>query len=103
MVFLINMSLSRNKTHKLSEFLDSSNKNLIVFLGVLLLVAGLLSYASLVTAAPVFVQQNYSTPQSPQSSVSVTYNSRQTAGNMNVLVIGWNDTTSNISSVTDSA
>src|SRR5258705_8963916 len=103
MVFLINMSLPRNKTHKLSEFPDSSNQNLIVFLGILLLVAGLLPYASLVTAAPVFVQQNYATPQSPQSTVSVTYNGAQTIGNTNVLAIGWNDATSNITSVTDSA
>ena len=70
---------------------------------LLSVVASLFFYASLVSAAAVFVQQNYATPQSPQSSVSVTYNSGQTLGNTNVLVIGWNDTTANITSVTDSA
>ena len=71
--------------------------------GVLLVVALLLFYASLGTASAVFVQQNYATPQTPQSSVSVTYTGAQTVGNTNVLAIGWNDVTSNISSVTDSA
>ena len=33
----------------------------------------------------------------------VTYTGAQTAGNANILAIGWNDATSNISSVTDSA
>jgi chitodextrinase len=52
---------------------------------------------------PTFVQQNYGTPQSPQSSVGVTYAGDQTAGNTNILAIGWNDTTASITSVSDSA
>ena len=43
------------------------------------------------------------TPQTNQSSVPVTYTSAQTAGNTNILAIGWNNATSNITSVTDSA
>jgi chitodextrinase len=54
-------------------------------------------------AAIAFVQQNYATPQSPQSQVSIPYTVSQTAGNTNILVIGWNDTTASITSVTDSA
>lgn len=50
-----------------------------------------------------FVQQNYATPQSPRTSVSATYSAAQTAGNTNILVIGWNDTTASITSVADSA
>ena len=42
-------------------------------------------------------------PQTNQSSVPVTYTSAQTAGNTNILAIGWNNATSNITSVTDSA
>lgn len=53
-------------------------------------------------AAIGFVQGSYATPQSPQSTVSVTYTSAQTAGNLNVVVVGWNDTTAAVSSVTDS-
>ena len=53
-------------------------------------------------ATPKLVQVNSATPQTNQSSVSVTFNNPQTAGNLNVVAIGWNDTTSSITSVTDS-
>ena len=57
------------------------------------------------TSNPVpiaYVQNNYATPQSPQTSVSVTYTGPQTAGNLNVVVVGWNDTNAAVNSVTDS-
>ena len=54
-------------------------------------------------APPAFVQVNAATPQTNQSSVAVTYTGAQTAGNTNILAIGWNNATSNITSVTDSA
>jgi chitodextrinase len=53
-------------------------------------------------AIPAFVQQGYSVPQSPQSQVVVKFAAAQSAGNTNVLVIGWNDTTASITSVADS-
>jgi hypothetical protein len=52
---------------------------------------------------PKFVQQKFATPQTPQSQVSVAYSLVQTQGNANILAIGWNDVTANISSVSDSA
>ena len=52
---------------------------------------------------PAFLQVNSATPQTNQSSVPVTYTGAQTAGNTNILAIGWNNATSNITSVTDSA
>ena len=48
-----------------------------------------------------FVQLNYATPQSSVSTVSVPFKAAQSAGNLNVVVVGWNDTTSRVSSVTD--
>jgi uncharacterized repeat protein (TIGR01451 family) len=54
------------------------------------------------TQSPTFVQQNYATPQTPQSVVSVPFTQAQTIGNLNVIVIGWSDATSQIQSVTDS-
>lgn len=48
-----------------------------------------------------YVQGNYATPQTAQTSVPVTFTSAQTAGDLNVLVVGWNDTTATVSSVTD--
>ena len=40
--------------------------------------------------------------QSSNSLVSVTYGNAQTAGDLNIVVVGWGDNTSTISSVTDS-
>ena len=56
-----------------------------------------------VTAPPGFVQVSAVTPQTSQSSVAVKYTAAQTAGDTNVLAIGWNNATSTITSVTDSA
>jgi hypothetical protein len=52
---------------------------------------------------PRFVQQNYATPQSPQTQVTVAFAGAQTAGNANLLAIGWNDIVASISAVGDSA
>jgi hypothetical protein len=41
-------------------------------------------------------------PQSPQTTVSVPYNAAQTAGDLSVVIVGWNDTTARVSAVTDS-
>jgi hypothetical protein len=53
-------------------------------------------------SAIAFVQRNYATPQSPTASVSVPFAAAQTAGNLNVVVIGWSDSTNTLQSVTDS-
>jgi hypothetical protein len=45
---------------------------------------------------------NSATPQTNQSTVGVAYSGAQTAGNTNVIAVGWNDATSTITSVTDS-
>ena len=49
-----------------------------------------------------YVQGNYATPQTPQTAVNVTYTAAQSAGDLNVVVVGWNDSTASVSSVTDS-
>ena len=48
-----------------------------------------------------FVQVNSAVPASA-STVTVSYAQAQTAGNLNVVVVGWNNSTSQISSLTDS-
>src|SRR5262245_3614551 len=53
-------------------------------------------------STPTFVQQNSATPQASQSAVQVSFPGAQTAGNLNVVVVGWNDTTATVASVTDS-
>jgi hypothetical protein len=50
----------------------------------------------------IFKQVNAATPQSPMSSVAVAYNATQVAGDLNVIVVGWNDTVASVSTVTDS-
>src|SRR5215467_13096942 len=51
-----------------------------------------------------FVQVNSATPQSDTvASVTVSFSAAQTAGNLNVVVVGWNDTTASVLSVTDSS
>src|SRR5262249_41959101 len=55
------------------------------------------------TAPPAFVQAAFSCPQSPQTSVAVQFTGAQAAGDFNVVIIGWTDTTAAITNVTDSA
>jgi hypothetical protein len=52
---------------------------------------------------PVFVQMNAAVPQSTQAQVNVDFLTAQNQGNANILAIGWNDMTANISEVIDSA
>ena len=53
-------------------------------------------------SAIAFVQTNSATPQSPTTTVTVAYPVAQVAGNLNVIVIGWNDATTHLISVSDS-
>jgi hypothetical protein len=55
------------------------------------------------TQIVTFVQGTSATPQSPTTSVVVTYPIAQTAGDLNVVVVGSNDTTHTVTSVKDSA
>src|SRR6267143_982288 len=48
-----------------------------------------------------FVQVAYATPQIDSASVTVKYAAAQTAGNLNVIAVGWNDTTAAVTSLTD--
>jgi hypothetical protein len=48
-----------------------------------------------------FVQVKSATPQANSASVAVAYPLAQTLGNLNIVAVGWNDTTATVSSVTD--
>jgi hypothetical protein len=50
-----------------------------------------------------FVQVNSAQPASPATTTTVTYPVAQTAGNLNIVVVGWADATSTVTSVVDSA
>ncbi len=62
----------------------------------------LLAHTTLLASGPTFVQVKSATPQTASGSVAVTYPAAQTAGNLNVVVVGWNDTASTVSMVSDS-
>ena len=49
------------------------------------------------------MQIKAATPQTSQTAVPVTYTNTQQAGDTNIIAIGWNNTTSTITAVTDTA
>jgi hypothetical protein len=53
------------------------------------------------SVTPTFVQKNAATPQVPQITVTVPYTAVQRAGDLNVVVVGWNDSIAQIVSVSD--
>jgi len=53
--------------------------------------------------AIAYVQGNYATPQTAQATVSVKFNAAQIAGDLNVVVVGWNDSTATVSAVADTS
>ena len=63
--------------------------------------SGALTYAP--GAGINFVQANSAQPTSPATTATITYPIAQTAGNLNVIIIGWADATTMVQSVIDSA
>jgi hypothetical protein len=62
----------------------------------------LLATGAVAAAAPQYVQGHYAVSQTPQTSVTVQYSSAQTAGDLNVVIVGWNDSVKQVSSLSDS-
>ncbi len=72
------------------------------FLPIVAAVFGWLYPANSAVAQTItYVQGNYATPQTAQASVNITYSAAQTAGDLNVVVVGWNDSTATVSTVAD--
>jgi len=71
--------------------------------------SGILSHTAGVTlnvgtGAPpaiAFVQVNSATPQTSQTTVTVPFTTAQAVGNLNVVVVGWNDSTTTVKTITD--
>src|SRR5262245_61175950 len=66
------------------------------------LACALLPVATQASPTISYVQGNYATPQTAQAMVNVAFTAAQVAGDLNVVVVGWNDSTSTVSAVTDS-
>jgi hypothetical protein len=66
----------------------------------------LLAHSAGQATTPRYVQGNSATPRSPGSNptakVQVSYAAPQSAGDLNVVIVGWNDASAEISSLTDS-
>ncbi len=45
------------------------------------------------TATPKYIQGNYAVPQTIRRLSTVPYAAAQTAGNLNVVIVGWSDST----------
>ncbi len=54
-------------------------------------------------AAISFVQSSYATPHPSASSVSVPFSKAQIAGDLDLVVVGWNDSSATVTSVGDSS
>jgi hypothetical protein len=60
------------------------------------------TYTTSTGGGPIaFVQLNYAVPSAPSGAVVVSYPATQTAGNLNIVAVGWNDTTSTVSTISD--
>jgi hypothetical protein len=58
--------------------------------------------ATAASATPRYVQGNYAAPQTTETIVTLPYTAAQTAGNLNVVIVGWNDSTAQVISLKDS-
>jgi hypothetical protein len=97
-----NQNASRDALGNYAKFCPPTIANGKVYMATFskqLVVYGLLAPP---TPSIRFVQVNAATPQSLTASVSVPYSSSQNAGDLNIVVVGWNDTSSSVTSVSDS-
>src|SRR6185437_7487915 len=70
---------------------------------VVLAITALMCMSRPALAAIAFVQEAATTPQTPLSTVTLSFDGAQNAGDLIVVAIGWSDGTSTVSSVTDSS
>jgi hypothetical protein len=76
----------------LAGFIKFRPKNMRIFHGL----------EKMAVATPSFADGYSATPEGPQATVLATFAAAQTAENLNVVVVGWNDTTARAPSIVDS-
>ncbi len=79
---------------------DSCARDFFKVVAVLLFLA---TAARPVLAAPAYVQGAHFSNMTAAHTIEVAYPQAQTAGNLNVVAIGWNDDTTTLDSITDTA
>ncbi len=93
-----NTATVANGTHTLTALAIDSNNNKATSPGISVTTSN-----AGPPATPTFVQSNYAVPSTPQTTVSVPYLAAESAGDVNIVAIGWNDTSAAVSSVTDTS
>ena len=89
------------KKHLRDGFLHD-NPARFVLLVTVALICGLHPVTLLAAPTISYVQGNYAAPQTPQTTVNVTFTAAQVSGDLNVVVVGWNDSIATVGSVRDS-
>src|SRR5436853_2528309 len=85
------------------SFDSGSKANRVLRLAFVLLALLCLVFPAMLHAAGTitYVQGNAADPQAPQTTVSIPFTAAQSAGNLNVVVVGWNDSNTTVTGVTD--
>jgi hypothetical protein len=87
-----------------SDFSGEARGRSFLRRALLIVLGAVISYYALAAQAQAdirFVQQNYALSASGKT-VTVNFTNPQTAGNFNIVVVGWNDVTAGVTSVKDS-
>jgi hypothetical protein len=71
---------------------------LVLCLSLFFVAAGGVLFPQSLSAAPAYVQSNYATLHPTATAVPVQYTGAQTAGNLDVVIVGWSDSTAHVSS-----
>src|SRR4051812_4947483 len=75
-----------------------SRSNLLLLV-TLVFISANVAFGQVIT----FRQVNFTVPQTPQTTVALTYTSAQLAGSLNVVVVGWSSASVHVLSVRDSS
>src|SRR5579883_1852319 len=79
-------------------------RRILQYSGVLsFIIVAMIATEGFASATIGYIQGNWKTPQTPQTAVTAQYKAAQVAGDLNVVVVGWNDTTATVASVSDTS
>lgn len=94
--------MKHNQTVRHHYFANLKRLLTCLYIIPLLALMGPMPHVYAEPAVPKFIQLAYAVPQTSQKTVTAKYDQAQTAGNTNIVAIGWRNTTATLTSVTDS-
>ena len=80
----------------MSVFANMTEKGVVCTVFAVICLGAVPSTLCAQSGSIAYVQGNYAAPQSAPTSVNVTFTAAQAAGNLNVVVVGWNDSTATV-------